>query len=92
VLSADDFLIRFPEFAEADPQLIVACLLDATERTSSVVMKDLTDQAIGLLAAHLLSISPWGRKNRKEGAPQKTTYEEELYWIQRMRGHGWGSL
>ncbi len=92
MLSFEDFLSRYPEFKTAPEDLVEGCLEDAALRTDPEVLGDLTDHAHGLLAAHLLSISPWGRGSRLQKDTRGTTYEDELHWIQRARGSGWGVL
>lgn len=67
------FRIRYPEFARADDTLVQAHLDEAEGGLDPAVYGTRFDEAHGLLTAHTLSISPFGRALRQEGD------EESLY-------------
>lgn len=88
-LSRANFLIRFPEFGDggvsgqerAPEELIDDALARAASRVSDAIWTDLADEGIGYLAAHLISISPWGQQARLVPAqPDGTT----TYWAAYM--------
>lgn len=68
------FLVRCPEFTDADAALVEAKLAEAERRTPSVVWGDLQDDGIACLAAHLLAISPNGQMARLVNKDGSTTY------------------
>ncbi len=72
------FRASYPEFAEAGDSLVQGHLDEASLSLDSSVYDTRYDEAHGLLAAHLLAISPFGRALRQEGT------DETLYW-QRFR-------
>lgn len=79
-MTLTEFRTRYPEFVNADDFLVSAALADAALQVSSDVWGTLTDYATGLLCAHQLSISPFGRGvARLEGkADGSTTYLAEF--------------
>jgi hypothetical protein len=75
------FLVRHPEFADAEAALVEAKLAEAERRTPSRVWGDLEDDGIASLAAHLLAISPNGQMARlvnKDGTTTYGTLRDEL--------------
>lgn len=71
------FRARFPEFRAASDTLVDAVITEATARIASETFGDLTDTAIGYLAAHLLATSPLGASQRLEDDKTETTYFKE---------------
>jgi len=74
----------FPEFAEAPKGLVERKIAEAARQVDREVFGDKADDAIGYLAAHLLSTSPFGQharlipKNAKQTRDDAlTTYERE---------------
>lgn len=84
------FLSEYPEFSEerAPDDLISAKLAQANARTPSVIWLTNTDQGVGLLAAHLISTSPWGQQARLAAADGSTTYSRERERLERLIGAG----
>lgn len=76
-LDAASFLVRFPEFTSAPAPLLEAVLADASARTDATVWGHLTDQGVGLLAAHLLACAPNGQFARLEKDKSQTIYGAE---------------
>lgn len=54
------FKARFPEFVNADETFVYACIADAAARCSADAWGANYDQAVNLLAAHIMAISPFG--------------------------------
>jgi hypothetical protein len=77
------FRIRFPELKQAVDQLVQASLDAAALSVDPVVWVEKYDEGHGLLAAHLLTLSPFGQAVRLVTNNDKsTTY---LAHYQRMQ-------
>ena len=72
------FRVRFPEFEEGSDPLVQACLDEAATELNATEIGDPYDAAHGLLAAHKLAISPYGRAARMLNDEGKSTYEVEF--------------
>ena len=81
-MTPNEFIERFPEF-RTGLSLVREVLADATQRVDPTIFGSRTDMAIGLLAAHLLSISPYGRSQRLEGDETEDQYLREFDAIRR---------
>lgn len=92
MISLADFRAAYPEFARVADPLVQVALDKAEKRTSAEVFGDQTDEAHGLLAAHLLAISPMGRESRLQKESRVTTYLTERTWLEHITGCGWGVL
>lgn len=71
------FRTRYPEFASAEDAQVQASLDDAATVlpvSGAQPWGAYYDQAHGLLAAHRLSISPWGMQARLDSNSADTTY------------------
>lgn len=79
------FRARFPEFRAASDPLVESVLAEATLRVASDVFGDLTDAAIGYLAAHLLAGSPLGFSQRLEDDKTETTYLKDYRALLRQK-------
>lgn len=79
-LTTAQFKTRWTEFAETSDELVQETLDEAYLRTDSRLFGARTDKAAGLLAAHLLSISPQGQQARLESKDGSTNY-----WAERQR-------
>lgn len=91
----DSFIEAFPEFEEAKKKLVEAKIAEATRRVDPEVFRTKADDAIGYLAAHLLSMSPFGQHARlipKNAKPTRddalTTYEREYRALVRSVASG----
>jgi gamma-glutamylcysteine synthetase len=82
-VDADTFLARFPEFRTATN--IEEKLAEATRRTAPETFGELTEDAIGYMAAHLIAISPQGISQRLEDDKSETTYLKEWRAILRQK-------
>jgi len=82
------FLVSFPEFAKASPELVDAKLAEAARRIAPDVWKEKTDDGIGYLAAHLLAVSPFGQQARLVAKDGGTVYEETYKQIKREVASG----
>ena len=72
------FRIRFGEFETAADPLVQACLDAAATELNAAEIGAPFDEAHGLLAAHKLAISPYGRAARMLNDDGKSTYEIEF--------------
>lgn len=75
-----EFRTRYPEFPAAsvpDP-LVNDALARATSRVDPEVYAHTTEEAIGLLAAHLLATSPNGQMARLVSDKGESTYGREF--------------
>lgn len=87
--TADTFQARFPEFDGTPDETVAAVLAEATRRSNPAVFGDRLDDAVGLLAAHLLSVGAYGQQARLEaGAAAETTYLAEWKRLAREAGGG----
>lgn len=88
---ASDFTTggRFPEFSGAPEALVLRCIAEAESRTPSVVWGEKRDQGVGLLAAHLLAMSPNAKDMRLKGDPSMSIYLAERKRIARTVVSGW---
>lgn len=73
------FRIRFGEFETAGDPLVQACLDAAATELNVTEIGAPFDEAHGLLAAHKLAISPYGRAARMLNEDGKSTYETEFH-------------
>jgi hypothetical protein len=80
---------RFPEFANTESAVVTAAIAEATEECDERVFGDSYDHAVALLAAHKLSVSPYGQQARlKADADGRTTYLAEWERLARRRAGG----
>jgi hypothetical protein len=86
-MTREEFLAAYPEFVVIDNEepSIVPAKLVAADAFVSDSWGDKRDEIIGLEAAHLLAISPFGRNAKLESSLGKSTYGEQLK--QRKRAH-----
>lgn len=76
-MTSSEFLARYPEFKTVGTALLNAALADALAQIDASIYGSKKDLAQGLLAAHLLAISPFGRSERTEPGSQTTLYWEQ---------------
>jgi len=82
--TASTFRAAKPEFSDAtDPQVETA-LADAGAYCNADVFGDQHDQAVGLYAAHLLAISPFGQNARLVNKQGDTTYRTQWRRLARV--------
>jgi len=62
--TATTFRARWEEFTNSPDALVVSALAEAAEECDERVFGGKFDHAVGLLAAHKLSISPFGQQAR----------------------------
>lgn len=87
--SAATFLVRFPEFARADADLVEAKLEEAARRVDASVWGAKADDGTYYLAAHLLAVSPFGMNARLASDRGSSTYLEEYRRMQRAVSAGY---
>lgn len=76
-VTARQFVLEFPEFADAPESLIEAKLAAAKRRINSDVWGTLEDDGVRYLTAHLLSVHPAGESARKARRDGETEYYHE---------------
>lgn len=81
------FRAEYPEFDATADGTVEAKLAAAETRTDRDALGDDADAAQGLLAAHLLALSPHGMQARKD-ASDTTTYYAEWQRLARARCGG----
>ncbi len=74
MLDPAGFRARYPEFATASDALVSVTLKDASSQIDNSVWGTLTDQAHGLLTAHMLVIAPNGQMARLQTDKGVSTY------------------
>jgi hypothetical protein len=72
------FRSRFPEFSTCPDATVSAVLTAAATELNSTEIGAPYDEAHGLLAAHKLAISPYGRAARMLNEQGHSTYEAEF--------------
>ena len=71
--TATTFKARYTEFDGTADSVVTAALAEATRRTNVTGFGARADDAVALLAAHLLSTSPGGRQARRDSAKGPST-------------------
>ena len=82
------FLVQFPEFTGADTVLISAKIADAVRRTDETVWGSNWVMGVMYRAAHLLAMSPMGRKMRLATDEGQSVYKQELDTLVRRVSSG----
>lgn len=77
-----EFLVGFPEFGDADADLVEAKIASAALRVGVTVWGDQYADGVMHLAAHMLAISPYGQQARLAAKDGSSTY---LVEYERMR-------
>lgn len=83
-----EFVAAYPEFAPADETLVGLKLVDADLRTSTSYAAEVRDIRVGLLAARLLALSPYGRDMRLVNKDGSTVYDADLAAMDRANMAG----
>lgn len=84
------FRARWPEFDGVADNVVSAALADAARGVDARLFGTRTDLAVGLRAAHLLAISPYGQQARLESDKSDTTYRAEyLRMAREVAGGPW---
>jgi hypothetical protein len=86
--TAAAFKARYPEFNPASDAVVTAALADAVPYIDPGLFSTDTDQAVGLKAAHILAISPFGQNARLVAEDGSTTYAKALEPLVRARAGG----
>lgn len=94
-VSYETFVEGFPEFAKAPKTLVDRKIVEASRLVDREVWRDKADDGISYLAAHLLSMSPFGQHARLVPPNSKvtredalTTYERQYLALRRMVASG----
>ncbi len=74
-MELETFRERFPEFRTASDELVEIKLGEAARFVAPETFGDLTDDAVGYWAAHLLVSSPLGLSQRLEDDKKESTYK-----------------
>lgn len=91
-VSVDRFRLAYPEFRDTDAALIDQKIGAASVRTSAVSLGECYDQAVMLLTAHLLAMSPDGEQVRLKKENRVTNYLIELERLYRASAVGLGRI
>lgn len=86
--TAATFKARWTEFEPTADALVESALAEAARSTDARLFGEKTDDGVGLLAAHLLSISPQGQQARLESSEAETTYSRERARLVRIAAGG----
>lgn len=86
--TAATFKARWSEFAPTDDAVVQAALDEATRQINAAAFGARADDAIGLLAAHKLAVSPQGMSARLESDQGRTVYLAEYERLMRSAGGG----
>lgn len=77
------FREAYAEFKSAPPEVVLAALRRAATELNPTEIGAPFDEAHGLLTAHKLAISPYGRASRTVNDAGETTYEVEFGKVMR---------
>ncbi|HSN27175.1 MAG TPA: DUF4054 domain-containing protein [Kofleriaceae bacterium] len=86
--TAASYKAAFPEFAATPDAQVTAALNSAALRCDSRLFGATIDDAVALLAGHLLSISPSGQQSRLDSDSADTTYYREWLKLAGVAGGG----
>jgi hypothetical protein len=86
--TAASFKARRPTFNPVADAVVTSALEEAARRVDPRVFGDRTDDAVSLLAAHLLSVDPGGQAARLKSTNASTTYLEDYRRLMRERAGG----
>jgi hypothetical protein len=90
-VTAATLVARYPEFGAAVsdyPDMVDACIAQATEMVDATVYSTKADHAIKALAAHLIAINPMGEMARLDKKGTKTVYLLQYEQLRKMPGAG----
>jgi hypothetical protein len=89
------FIIDFPSFSAVEQETIDAKIADAESRCGETAYGDQYDAAVKYLAAHLLTIAPFGMQVGPQDSPARSSFGDEYEKIKLgipMRGQISGGL
>lgn len=92
MIDLTSFRVRFPEFKTTPDATVIVVLNQAAARIDASVYGDLTDEAHGYLAAHILAVSPFGKDSRLQSDKADSVYGKQLRSLISLVGAGWGVL
>lgn len=81
-MNRTNFLTQFPEFSQADTDLIDAMLAGAATQLDAEVWGGVYDQGHAYLTAHMLACSPFGQNARMSSKDGETTYGKTFKQMQ----------
>jgi len=87
-LTYEQFIAKFPEFQNTDRTLVLAHLADALLEIDSSIWGPKLAVAQGYLAAHTLTLSPFGQNVRMAAKDGTTTYNTHYKRLQRQVSSG----
>lgn len=86
------FKTQYPELRSAGDTLLQAFLDAAALEIDLEIWDTLSDQGQGLLAAHNLTMSPWGQAARMQPKDGVTTYGQKYEKMQSMVAVGYRAI
>jgi hypothetical protein len=93
--TAAELVARYPEFApavSAYPDMVDACLAEASECVDAAFFAGKTSHAVLALAAHLIAINPLGELARIDKRTDTTVYSIQFERLKRTCGAGFRVL
>lgn len=85
---AASFKARYVEFDSASDALVTAALAEAIPYVDPALFPNDTDRAVGLKAADILALSPFGQNARLQAKDGTTTYGKQFDDLVRIRAGG----
>lgn len=87
--TVSSFRARWTEFASAPSDAVVtSALAEAAAECDERIFGASYDHAVGLLAAHKISVGPGGQQARLDSDEAETTYSREWTKLARKRAGG----
>lgn len=83
------FIVMFPEFSNSNVEMVEAHLASAALEIDSEVWGDKADVGTMYLAAHRLSLSPYGNNAEMVSKGGVTTYQVHYQALQRQVSSGY---
>jgi len=87
-VSVREFRVEFPEFEETDQAIVQSRINMATRQVNSTVYGGKTNDAIKLLTAHLIAMSPLGEQAKLKKENRGTIYGDQYEEIRGQVAHG----
>lgn len=86
--TAASFKRHYQEFERIPDDVVLSRLADAATQCDPRVFAARLDEAVGLLAAHKLALSPFGQQARLKSDAGDTVYRQEWLRITRQSAGG----
>lgn len=85
---AASFKLRWPRFTDVSDDRVTAVLAEATNGCSATAFGARFDEAVGLLAAHKLSVDPFDQPTQPGADGSRSSYLEEWKRLARQCAGG----